>query len=183
MISSPPQTSSLSVTGEVWLNFLSRAFQLLEDSLSVLGPGSRLFRFFLRVMGLVDQVPDEPQASSVLSFFFCRLNFVLALSICMPRKPLAHGSPVLQTLWCNWEGHSEVIFLLALAHDNSKGLPLVALKQCPGSHQPTTGLDNAENSAWSEEFLNYLGNGNGWYNYSCCLVSELFILFSVVVLW
>lgn len=52
-------------------------------------------------------------------------------------------------------------FFLALTHSSSRGLPQVALKQCPGFHQPTTGLDNAENPAGSEEFLNYLGNGNG----------------------
>lgn len=67
-------------------------------------PGSRLFRFFLRVMGVVDQVPDEPQASSVLSFFFHRLNLILAADICMLRKPLAHSTPELQTLHCTWEG-------------------------------------------------------------------------------
>lgn len=49
-----------------------------------------------------------------------------------------------------------MIFLLALAHATSRGLPQVALKECPASHQPTSGLDNAEHCAGCEEYLNYL---------------------------
>lgn len=86
------------------------------------------------------------------------------MGICMLRKPLCTQHPRASdiTLYLRrGSQNAEVIFLLALAHDSSRGLPQVALKQCPGFHQPTTGLDNAENPAESEEFLNYLGNGNG----------------------